>query len=194
MPIFGALLGLFVVGSAGTTVVPAIAAAPGSPVYAYAVTLTAYNAVPGQTDDDPFITASGSFANPEVVAARSRDFADKLPFGTVIEIDGTNAEGKYCNFDAVSSLIGYRVIADTMNARHENHIDVLLPVSAKVPFQEKSVSAARVLGGCKNVVVKVVGFVDISRPSKLPKTQEDLAMLVTEGAALALAAHESFSN
>ncbi len=179
MPIFAALMGLFVMGSAATAA-PSTASAPGSPVYTYPVTLTAYNAVPGQTDSDPLITASGSFANPEVVAARSRDFADELPFGTIIAIDGTDAEGKYCNYDAVSPLFGYRVIADTMNARYENHIDVLLPVNAQVILGERKVSSARALGGCTNVTITVVGFVDISRPSKLPRTQEDLAALVNK--------------
>ena len=83
----------------------------------YVVTLTAYNAVPGQTDDTPFETASGAYSNPEVVAARSRDLARELPFGTIIEFSApTTAQGT-CGYSVVAPSIGYRVIEDTMNAR-----------------------------------------------------------------------------
>ena len=63
MTILGALMG-FLLFSAATTAAPAQAAAPTLP--SYPVTLTAYNAVPEQTDSNPFETASGAYSNPEV--------------------------------------------------------------------------------------------------------------------------------
>ena len=44
---------------------------PLSAAPSFTVTLTAYNAVPAQTDSDPFTTASGMYSNPDLVAARS---------------------------------------------------------------------------------------------------------------------------
>jgi len=141
------------------------AAAPEIPTYT--VTVTAYNAVPSQTDENPFVTASGAYSNPAVVAARSRDLADTLPFGTVIEIE-TPDRSDTCGYSVVSGSVGYRVIADSMNARIQNTVDVLLP----------EVSSARTLGSCKDVTIRVVGHIDLSKPSNLPKSQSALAALV----------------
>jgi 3D (Asp-Asp-Asp) domain-containing protein len=147
----------------------------------YAVTLTAYNAVPGQTDDTPFETASGAYSNPEVVAARSRDLASELPFGTIIELDGsTVSSAGTCGFDVVERRIGYRVIADTMNARYTKRIDVLLDTQADYRTTDKGMkNAAQILGICKDITIRVVGHVDINR---IPKTQAGLAAIVEHGA------------
>ncbi len=151
----------------------------------YAVTLTAYNAVPEQTDSDPHITASGARSNPEVVAARSRDLAADLPFGTIIEVDGTNASKESCGYDIVAPIIGYRVIADTMNARYTDRIDLLFDTEADYTLAGGRVrNAGIVLGICEGVTVSVVGYVDIRR---IPKTQVELAALVEgTGGSLAL--------
>lgn len=151
----------------------------------YAVTLTAYNAVPEQTDSDPHITASGARSNPEVVAARSRDLAGDLPFGTIIEIDGTNASKESCGYDIVAPIIGYRVIADTMNARYTDRIDLLFSTEADYTLASGRVrNAGIVLGICEGVTVRAVGYVDIRR---IPKTQAELAELVEgTGGSLAL--------
>src|SRR5262249_21151018 len=90
------------------------------------VKLTGYNAVPSQTDGNPFVTASGSFSNPEVVAARSADLAKTLPYGTVVAITREGDDTPSCNYSKVQQLIGYRVIADAMNPRITNTVDVLL--------------------------------------------------------------------
>lgn len=180
MPLFGALMGLFFLSGAASAALPQAVTAPGIPPFATEIVLTGYNAVEGQTDSDPLVTASGSYANPEVVAARSRDLAQDLPFGTIIEIDGTNADGTYCGYDAVSPLIGYRVIADTMNARIKNHIDVLFHEHSKVQFEKRQVNPANALGACTNVSIKVVGFVDITRASHLPKTQAELLTILNK--------------
>jgi len=112
--------------------------------------------------------------NPEVVAARSQDLAGKLPFGTVIELDGSNVspDGN-CGYSIVAPKIGYRVIADTMSARYANRVDVLLDTK----------NAAQTLGVCKGITIRVVGRVGINH---IPNTQIELARLVRGDKSLAL--------
>jgi 3D (Asp-Asp-Asp) domain-containing protein len=155
-----ALIGLFVLQGA-TTATAQAQTAPVEPITpSYTVAMTAYNAVPEQTDGDPHITASGAFSNPEIVAARSIDLADELPFGTVIEITGaTSTPG--CGIDVVGDTVGYRVIADSMNARMKNKIDILFDTH----------KTARTFGICKEVQIRVVGKVDIKT---MPKSQAEL--------------------
>ncbi len=183
MTLLGALMGFFLL-SGGTTVAPAHADAPimrvstgySSTLPGYAVTLTAYNAVPEQTDSDPFETASGAYSNPEVVAARSQDLASMLPFGTIIEIDGTNASKKTCGYDIVAPIIGYRVIADSMNARYTDRIDVLFSTESNFTLKNRGTkNAGMILGICTGVTIRVVGHVAINH---IPKTQVELAKLV----------------
>lgn len=176
-------MGFFLLSGAAIAVNPSdasSAAAPAPKADAFSVTLTGYNAVPGQTDDDPFVTANGGPTNPEVVAARSQDLADELPFGTIIEIVPPAATSTACGFDAVESLIGYRVITDVMNAKIKDHVDVLFPNKAPIQVAPgKTRNAANVLGACPGVGIRVVGHIDLKNVNKLPKTQADLAALVT---------------
>lgn len=167
----------FLLFSGGTLLVPAQAKAPQAPAQpAYAVTLTAYNAVAEQTDGNPFETASGAYSNPEVVAARSQDLADELPFGTIIEIDGSTASKETCGYGVVAPLIGYRVIADTMNARYTDRVDILLDTKEDYATTDKGMkNAAEILGVCDGITVRVVGHVGIDR---IPKTQAGLATLL----------------
>jgi 3D (Asp-Asp-Asp) domain-containing protein len=181
MPIFGALIGLFALSGA-VTAIPASAQAPAAPALpTYSVALTGYNAVPAQTDSNPLVTASGAFSNPEVVAARSQDLADTLPFGTVIEVLGPAAAQKSCGYGVVGDKIGYRVIADTMNKKFTDRLDILFPTAAK-----NADNRAVILGICDQVTVKVVGHVDLANPANLPKTQADLAALVAGADGVAL--------
>lgn len=184
-------MGVFLlVGVAGLPAAPAVSAdepplALSGP--SYTLTLTGYNAVPGQTDDTPFITASGAYTNPEVVAARSQDLGKELPFGTIVKITGpaSNNNGG-CNYDTVGEHIGYRVIADTMNARLHNRIDVLFSIHDRYLLPGGgTMNAASLLGACPGTTVQVVGFVDISNPANLPESQAALAALV-EGGKLAV--------
>jgi 3D (Asp-Asp-Asp) domain-containing protein len=138
----------------------------------YTVKLTAYNAVPEQTDSDPSTTASGIPSNPEVIAARSHDLAAGLPFGTVIAIYGPGKDTPSCNYNKVAHLIGYRVIADTTNARFTKRIDVELDAADKVTVDGRSMNPGLALGICSGVTVKVVGHIPLSR---VPKTQAELA-------------------
>ncbi|MFZ2983761.1 MAG: hypothetical protein WA053_01625, partial [Minisyncoccia bacterium] len=188
MTIFGTLMGFSLL--LGSTAFPGGKAATPSPIApstpvtsGYSVKLTAYNAVPGQTDDTPFETASGAYSNPEIIAARSQDLADELPFGTIIELSGANITSENtCGFNAVAPLIGYRVVEDTMNARYTERIDVLLGNDANYTMPNGTVlNAAKVLGICHGVTYRVVGFVDINH---LPKTQAGLAALVMKGKAI----------
>ncbi len=179
--LIGALTG-FLLSTGAFAAVPAQAEAPAAPVPAYVVTLTGYNAVPAQTDANPLVTASGAYSNPEVVAARSQDLAAEFPFGTIISVEGPAATSTTCGYGVVGGTIGYRVIADTMNKKFTDRMDVLFPTAAT-----KEQNRAVVLGVCPGVTVRVVGFVDISNPANLPKSQADLAAMVVgkDGVALA---------
>lgn len=138
------------------------------------VTMTAYNAVAGQTDGDPTITASGAFSNPEVVAARSHDLASQLPFGTVIRIERTGKDTPNCRYSEVEHQIGYRVIADTMHSRWTKKVDILLNEDNTVAVHGVERNPGLVLGVCSNVTVTVVGSVDINR---MPTSQAELAQM-----------------
>ncbi len=157
--------------ASATSVATAIAAAPEpapeplpAPIPTYTVAMTAYNAVPGQTDGDPTITASGAYSDPDIIAARSRDLADELPFGTVIEVTAASSSPG-CGYRAVGDEIGLRVIGDSMNARMHNKIDILFD----------SGRTARTLGVCDSVSIRVVGHVAVG---DVPHTQEGLRLAV----------------
>lgn len=173
----------FFLFSGATMALPASASAPVATVASmpsYPVTLTAYNAVPEQTDANPFETASGVYSNPEIVAARSQDLAAELPFGTIVEIEGPAEPGNSCGYDVVAPIIGYRVIADTMNARYTGRVDILFSTESNYEMANRGVkNAGIVFGICDGATVRVVGHVDLRRPDRIPKTQAELAALVT---------------
>lgn len=177
MPIVSALMGILALSGS----MRAYANAPVFPTYT--VAMTAYNAVPWQTDADPHITASGAFSNPEIIAARSRDLAEELPFGTIIEVVGQSETGAGCGLSAVAPSIGYRIIADTMNARYTSRIDILFGTQDTYITAGGQKNAARVMGICKDVLIRVVGQLDGVRVGKFPKTQKALAALVASGSA-----------
>ncbi len=171
----------FLLLSGGAVALPAHAMAPRAPLLPdYAVTLTAYNAVSEQTDDNPFETASGAYSNPEIVAARSGNLAGKLPFGTIIELDGSNISSRdTCGYNVVKKRIGYRVIADTMNSRYTDRIDILFSTESNYVMKDgREKNAGAMLGICNGASVRVVGHIDITNPNRLPKTQAELAAIV----------------
>lgn len=183
MPILGALIGFSLLlgtatlpmggAAAQSTATPVAPAAP-----SYTVAMTAYNAVPGQTDETPFETASGAYSNPEIVAARSQDMSNELPFGTIIEIDGSNLSPSddNCGYSAVNKSIGYRVIEDSMNVKFTKRVDILFDTKLNYTSPNGNTrNYADVMGICKGTTVRVVGYVDINH---LPKTQAELAALV----------------
>jgi 3D (Asp-Asp-Asp) domain-containing protein len=78
---------------------------------------TAYNSTPGQTDNSPFITATGTRVRPGVVAL-SRDLLGRFPYGTRVTIE--DLSGRYNNFLRGRIFI----VEDTMNVRIANTVDV----------------------------------------------------------------------
>ena len=175
MQIVTALMGLFLLSSA-VIAKPALAQAPTAPEPpSYTVTLTGYNAVPAQTKDDPFVTASGAYSNPAVVAARSQDMAGELPFGTIVRIDEPPATSTTCGYGMVAPIVGYRIIADTMNVRYHHRMDILFSTKAHYATAGGTKNASTVLGVCPGATISVVGHVDISN---IPKTQAALVALV----------------
>ena len=145
------------------------------PPASYVIILTGYNAVPEQTDSDPFTTASGAYSNPEVVAARSVDLRDQLPFGTVIKFEYNASTTPDCGFNNVRSHVGYRVIADDMNDRMRNKVDILFGEDEDVNAGGIVRNAASALGFCRGVKITVVGKVDIA---KIPQTQAQLVRII----------------
>ncbi len=149
------------------------------------VTLTSYNAVPAQTSPTPWITASGAPSDSQVIAARSHDLAGELPYGTIIAIEGPTSSGGYtCGYSDVQGLIGYRVIADEMNIRMKNKVDVMLNQYDTVPVGDRYINPAVALGACAGTHIQIVGYVN---PQHIPSTQAGLAALVTGGQDLAFA-------
>ncbi len=159
---------------------------PITPPRNMSVTLTSYNAVAEQTSPTPWVTASGARSNAQVIAARSRDLADKLPYGTIIAVTGPSSSnnGPYCGYDSVSHLIGYRVVADSMAVRMHNKIDVMFDAASTVPLGGRMMNPAVVMGACTGVQIQVVGYVN---PQHIPKTQVELAALVESSQHLAFA-------
>ena len=139
----------------------------------YSVSVTGYNAVADQTDSEPFITASGAYSNPDIVVARSVDLADELPFGTVIEIAPSAATSTpNCGLSVIGPFIGLRVVADSMNPRKRNQIDILFDSDVSERVGGKHMNPATTLGFCKDVDIRVVGRVNIA---KMPRSQIELA-------------------
>jgi 3D (Asp-Asp-Asp) domain-containing protein len=136
--------------------------------------MTAYNAVPGQTDDSPEYTSIGAWTNPDIIAARSSDLADELPYGTVIAVLPATTTPN-CGYKFVSDKIGLRVIGDAMNSRMRNKIDILMddePIRAQAGLWR---NPAKALGFCRDVQIVVVGRVDTKH---IPKNQTALAAAI----------------
>lgn len=172
-----ALAGILLIANAGTfTIASTTPAVAQKELPTYSVSMTGYNAVPEQTDGDPFTTASGAYSNPEVMAARSVDLKDELPFGTVIEIVSATSSSVNCGLPVVQEHIGYRVIGDSMHPRKRNQIDLLFHTDPVIKARGRLVNPAIALGICKNVEIRVVGKIDIK---DIPKSQEELRIAVT---------------
>lgn len=90
----------------------------------YTVTATVYEAVPGQTDDEPFVTADNSRIKPHYGSkkrwmALSRDllkpWGGKFKYGDKVQVQGISPK-----------LDGIYTVHDTMNRRHHHCLDVLV--------------------------------------------------------------------
>lgn len=93
-----------------------------SPPITAEVTATMYNAVEAQCDADPLVTAGNYKINPKKATqqkyvALSRNllkrWGGKYSYGNKIRISG------------VGHKDGVYIVADTMNKRYKNHIDIL---------------------------------------------------------------------
>lgn len=73
------------------------------------MTVTSYRSVPEQTDSSPFITSIGERTHRNGVAV-SQDLLRNgvVKYGDIIFVEG----------------YGFKVVNDTMNARHKNHVDL----------------------------------------------------------------------
>ena len=108
----------------------------------YTVTATAYEAVPGQTDDEPFVTADNSRIKPHYGSkkrwmALSRDllkpWGGKFKFGDTVRVTGLS-----------NQLDGVYTVHDTMNRRHRHCMDVLVHPSEKLDIFQKGVKIQKV--------------------------------------------------
>lgn len=167
--------GFFILSGAQAASAPEAIASAQLP--SYSVSMTSYNAVPAQTDGDPMVTASGLRSNPETIAARSRDLKEELPFGTIIAVEAPEGDTNNCRVNAVHHLIGYRVIGDTMAARMQNRIDILLDQNDKVNVGGVPTNPSRVLGVCGEVTIRVVGYMNLK---DVPDTQDELVRMIEE--------------
>jgi len=184
-----ALMVLLLLSNSATTTLQTPAwpcTAPEEPTYeTMTVNMTGYNAVPGQTDSTPDISASGYKVNANVDAARSRDLADVLPFGTVIElVPGTATSTKSCELPSVADSIGYRVITDTMNPRIHEHIDILFHTDDDIFIGGRYLNVAKAMGWCDDVSIRIVGHIDLAHK---PRTQAELRYALGLGQSLAVA-------
>ncbi len=162
---------------------------PEQPTYpSYTVSMTGYNALPGQTDSTPTQTSIGAYTNPEIIVALSSDLRKEIPYGSVIEIVPVEStvNDPNCDREYVQDLIGYRVVADAMNSRWKMKIDLLFDhndyVTIKGENGKKDIkrkNPARVMGFCKNVEIRVVGKIDTK---KMPKSQEELKLALADNA------------
>ena len=108
----------------------------------YRVTATIYEAVPGQTDSEPFITADNSRIKPHYGTkkrwmALSRDllkpWGGKFKFGDTVRVTGISPK-----------LDGVYTIHDTMNKRHRHCMDILAHTSENLDIFTKGVKIQKV--------------------------------------------------
>lgn len=92
--------------SAGSTL--AISIPQKTKVEIYERVITAYSSTPEETDETPFITASGSYVRFGIVAA------NWLPIGTTIRIPELYGDQVF-------------VVLDRMNKKHPDKVDIWLP-------------------------------------------------------------------
>ena len=103
----------------------------------YTVTATAYQAVAGQTDDEPFVTADNSRIQPDYSSkthwmALSQDllvrWGGKFQYGDQVWVSGISPQ-----------LDGLYTVHDTMNKRHRHCLDILTHPREKFDIFTKDV-------------------------------------------------------
>lgn len=143
------------------------------------LTMTAYNAVEQQTSRHPNITASSSSANAQIVVAVTPKLLKKLPFGTVVRFTYSGStQSQKCGFRYVQNRIGYRIVLDKMNPKMNRDLDILFGNNDMVNIEGgKRVNSSVALGTCRDVSIKIVGFIDM-RNQPLPETQNQLLRII----------------
>ena len=118
------------------------AKAPSARNLTYTVTATAYEAVPGQTDDEPFVTADNSRIKPHYGSkkhwlALSRDllkqWGGKFNYGDKVRVRGLSPK-----------LDGVYTVHDTMNQRHRHCMDILVHPSEHYDLYCKGVKIQKI--------------------------------------------------
>ena len=108
----------------------------------YTVTATGYEAVPGQTDSEPFVTADNSriranYGSKKRWLALSNDLLKRwggpFDYGDKVLVTGISP-----------ALDGVYTLHDTMNRRHRHCLDVLVHPSEKLDIYQKGVKIQRV--------------------------------------------------
>ncbi|AMJ65451.1 hypothetical protein [Hymenobacter sp. PAMC 26628] len=108
----------------------------------YTVTATAYSAVPGQTDDEPFVTADNSTI-PAGYSSRIRWLA--LSHDLLERWGGPFAYGDTVRVAGLSTALdGVYTIHDTMNRRHRHCLDVLASPHERFDVFQPSVKIRQV--------------------------------------------------
>lgn len=102
------LQGISNASSLATTAMVKDNSSPMFPTNLRTVWITAYASVPEETDDDPFITASGHYVRDGVIASNF------LPFGTKVRIP---------------ALFGSKIftVEDRMNKKFDTRVDIWMP-------------------------------------------------------------------
>ena len=98
----------------------------------HTVRATGYSSTPDQTDDTPFITASGTYVRDGIVAANFSINGRRVPFGTLVRIPEIYGEKIF-------------IVEDRMNSRYTNNLDIW--------FSERSLAKEF---GSKRVIIEVV--------------------------------------
>lgn len=83
-------------------------------VSTYEVGASGYSSTPGQTDDSPFITASGKYVRDGIIAANFHVNGKRVAFGTKVRIPKIYGDKIF-------------VVEDRMNSRYTNNIDIWFP-------------------------------------------------------------------
>lgn len=100
----------------------------------YTLRATAYNSLPGQTQGNPHVTATGARTQLGVIAV-SRDLLGwHIPYGSLVRIRdlGNYHSGKgYGAFQHVLNEQALFIVEDTMHARKRQQVDIWFPTFAE---------------------------------------------------------------
>lgn len=101
-------------------------------VSTHTVRITGYSSTPDQTDDTPFVTASGTYVRDGIIAANFALNGRRVPFGTKVRIPEIYGDKIF-------------LVEDRMNSRYTNNVDIWFP--------ERSLARAF---GSKKAVIEIV--------------------------------------